>query len=89
MFIAIASLAAACGGGGDRAALEVALEARWQCDVQRQTFADLESLDVELEARLVDAGLTRAEYETFKENLGTSADLRTRVADEYEAYCLS
>ncbi|NOX24021.1 MAG: hypothetical protein GXP36_13170 [Actinobacteria bacterium] len=85
--IAIATLAAACGGGSDASSPEVVLEARWQCDVQRQTFADLGALDIELDARLSDAGLTRSEYDTFKEELGRSTELRNQVADEFEAYC--
>ncbi len=76
----------ACGGG--ETSPEVALEARWQCDVQRQTFADLGARDAELATRLTAAGLTRADYDTFKERLSDSADLRIEVADEYEAYCL-
>lgn len=87
--IVIASVAAACGGGSDTAAPEVTLEARWQCDVQRQTFDDLVALDAELDARLADSGLTRVDYDAFKEELGTSTELRVQVAEEYEAYCLS
>ena len=85
--IALASLATACSGG--TADAEVALEARWQCDVQRQTFDDLGALDAELEDRLATAGLSRADYATFKEDLASSPDLRAQVAEQYEAYCLS
>lgn len=84
---ALAIVAAACGSGGPTP--EVALEARWQCDVQRQTFDNLAALNAELGNRLTVAGLTRADYATFKEELGGSADLRLQVAEEYDAYCLS
>ncbi|GBE25829.1 hypothetical protein BMS3Bbin02_02119 [bacterium BMS3Bbin02] len=89
MAIVVAFIAAACGGGGDGVAPEVALEARWQCDVQRQTFDDLGALDAELNVRLANSGLTRVDYDAFKEELGASAELRNQVADEYETYCLS
>jgi len=64
------------------------MEARWQCDVQRQTFENMGDLDAALETRLTAAGLTRTEYDAFKETLADSADLRIQVAEEYDAYCL-
>ncbi len=85
--VAVMLVAVACAGTGTPP--EVALEARWQCDVQRQTFGDLAALDAELDSRLAAAGLTRADYETFKEELATSQTLRDSVSSEYEAYCLS
>ncbi len=87
LVIAIATVAAACSGGAR--APEVALEARWQCDVQRQTFNDLAALNAELDNRLEEVGLTRADYDVFKEQLSSSADLRLQVSEAYEAYCLS
>jgi len=85
--VALMIVASACSNGG--AAPEVVFEARWQCDVQRQTFASLTDLDAELESRLTDAGMTRLEYEAFKEKLSASDSLREDVNFEYEAYCLS
>jgi hypothetical protein len=84
--VAIAVIATACASAR---APEVTLEARWLCDVQRQTFDDLAAIDAELDNRLVKAGLTRADYEDFKERLSASADLREQVSEEYDAYCLS
>ena len=85
--VALAIVASACSSGD--AAPEVVFEARWQCDVQRQTFPSLTDLDAELDSRLTDAGMTRLEYEAFKEQLGASDSLREDVNSEYEAYCLS
>jgi len=87
MAVALTIVASACASGG--AAPEVVFEARWQCDVQRQTFASLTDLDTELESRLTEAGMTRVEYEAFKEKLSVSDSLREDVATEYDAYCLS
>ena len=84
--IIVAIVASACSSNST-AAPEVMLEARWQCDVQRQTFANLTDLDAELSSRLQASGLSRQEYETFKEDLGTSVALRQEVSDEYDAYC--
>ena len=79
-------VATACAGGDTTS--EVTLEARWQCDVQRQTFDNIGDLDAELEARLAAAGLARTDYDAFKEELADSADLRVQVSEEYDAYCL-
>jgi hypothetical protein len=86
LVIVVIFVAAACRGGDTTS--EVTLEARWQCDVQRQTFDDMGDLDAELEARLTAAGLTRTDYDAFKEKLADSADLRIQVAEGYDAYCL-
>ena len=86
MIIAVASVVSACSSGDTAAA--VTLEARWQCDVQRQTFSDLTALNAALDERLSSADLSRGEYESFKEDLESSATLRVQVANEYEAYCL-
>lgn len=86
MIIAVASVVSACSSGDTTAA--VTLEARWQCDVQRQTFSDLTALNAALDERLSAADLSRGDYESFKEDLESSASLRTQVAQEYEAYCL-
>jgi len=80
-------LAASCAGAS--APADVVVEAQWQCDVQRQAFDDLEAMDTELDVRLTEAGLTRSEYEDFKQRLASSSDLRDKVSDEYEAYCFS
>ncbi len=85
--LATVVLATSCGGGEGTS--EVMLEARWQCDVQRQAFDDLAAIDRELDSRLATAGLTRADYQDFKEELSSSPALRTRVAEEYDAYCQS
>jgi len=87
MAVALTIVASACSSSG--AAPEVVFEAHWQCDVQRQTFASLTDLDAELESRLNEAGMTRVEYEAFKEELIASDSLREDVNFEYEAYCLS
>ena len=84
--VAMAIVAASCSSGS---APEVTIEAQWLCDVQRQTFDDLAAVDVELDSRLAKAGLTRADYDVFKEKLAGSAALRSRVSEEYDAYCLS
>ncbi|VAW05419.1 hypothetical protein MNBD_ACTINO01-395 [hydrothermal vent metagenome] len=87
MAVALTIVASACSSSGG--APEVVFEAHWQCDVQRQTFASLTDLDAELESRLNEAGMTRVEYEAFKEELSASDSLREDVNFEYEAYCLS
>lgn len=87
MSIAFAIVVSACSSSGTSP--EAVFEARWQCDVQRQTFASLSDLDAELDSRLTEAGMTMQGYETFKEMLSTSEGLRQDVATEYEAYCLS
>ncbi len=87
MAVTLAIVASACSSSG--ASPEVMFEARWQCDVQRQTFTSLTDLDAELEARLSEAGMTRQEYEAFKEQMSASDSLREDVDSEYEAYCLS
>ena len=81
-------VAASCSGADGDATL-VTLEARWLCDVQRQTFDDLPAIEAELEGRLATEGLTWADYDLFKERLNSSSDLRTTVSEEYDAYCLS
>lgn len=82
-----ALFAASCAGTS--APVEVVLEAQWQCDVQRQAFDDLAAMNTELDVRLTEAGLSRADYEDFKQQLTDSSALRESVSAEYEAYCLS
>jgi len=84
---AVALIAASCAGSS--APSDVIVEAQWQCDVQRQAFGDLAALQTELDVRLTAAGLTRAEYDDFKQRLASSSNLREQVSNEYEAYCLS
>lgn len=84
--LSIALTAAACSESSTPP--EVVLEAHWQCDVQRLAFDDLSAMDAELESRIDAAGMTTDEYAAFKDQLGTSADLRVAVAAEYDSYCL-
>jgi len=66
---------------------EVALEARWQCDVQRQAFAELGDMNTEFESRLASEGITPDEYASFKAELEGSPQLRSEVLDAYDQYC--
>jgi len=87
LVIVMAIVVSSCSSGA--AAPEVMFEARWQCDVQRQTFASLDDLDAELANRLEDTGISVQDYAAFKEKLAASQDLRQDVSDEYDIYCLS
>lgn len=82
-----ALFAASCAGTS--APADVVLEAQWQCDVQRQAFDGIAAMDAELDVRLTEAGLSRADYEDFKQRLADSSALRESVSAEYDAYCLS
>jgi len=67
---------------------EIALEAHWQCDVQRLAFAELEDMTVEFESRLAAEGVTSDRYADFEGALEESPDLRAEVLDAYDQYCV-
>ena len=77
---------AACGASFD-AELMVPFEARWQCDVQRSVYEDLDNLTGTFDERLAGNGLTAETYRDFKDALADDVELRTRVLAEYENYC--
>ncbi|MEN8040099.1 MAG: hypothetical protein ABFR95_01225 [Actinomycetota bacterium] len=85
--LVLAVAMSSCEGSPVPVEIEIELEARWQCDVQRMTFEDLAALDVELGQRISEAGLTRADYNAFKEDLSDSAELRADVSAKYAEYC--
>jgi hypothetical protein len=86
--VIVAVLVAATACSESNVSTEVALEAHWQCDVQRLTFDDLAARDAELGNRITTAGMTADEYAAFKEQMNASTDLRLAVAEEYEQYCV-
>lgn len=91
----ISTVAAVCGilllpaCSQDSYQSEVALEARWQCDVQRQAFAELGDINAEFDNRLASEGVTPDEYASFKAELEVSPQLRSEVLDAYDQYCLT
>ena len=94
--IVAALLIAACSAGSaadDSAVLTgidstlIAVEARWMCDVQRYAFDDLSGFDAELESRLFERGLSRSDYEAFKERLAEDPDIRGGVRAAYDEVC--
>jgi hypothetical protein len=91
----IPAAAALCGllmlsacASGESFEAEVAVEARWKCDVQRQAFAELGDIDLEFERRLASEGVTSDEYASFKEALDGSPELRSEVVAAYDRYCI-
>lgn len=70
-------------------AAEVAIEARWKCDVQRQAFAELGDMGLEFERRLASEGVTADDYASFKSALEGSTELRSEVVAEYDRYCVT
>ena len=84
---AVAALSATACSTADDFAAEVALEAEWQCDVQRQSFGDLSDFGAELDVRLSEAKVTAAAYGAFKDAAESSSTLRARVSDAYDEYC--
>ena len=85
--IVVAVSLGACAADGYEE--EVAIEARWQCDVQHRTYADLALLDADLEQRLSSAGITGGRYAEFKSALEKSAKLRSEVPARAAARDLS
>jgi hypothetical protein len=79
-------LFAGCGVSYD-ATLLSSIEGRWQCDVQRFTFADVGDIQAELDARLAGNGVTAEQYRAFKDDLIDDPDLRAEVAVEFTGYC--
>ena len=75
-----------CGPSFD-ADLMVSLEARWMCDVQRSTYAELSDITGAFDERLAGNGLTTEIYHDFKDALIDDIELRNRVLAEYQAYC--
>ena len=65
----------------------VTFEAQWQCDIQRMTFDDLGEIEAVRTAALEDWGLSEADYEAFRTELGQSNDLRMAVTTAYDEYC--
>ena len=65
----------------------IVIEARWMCDVQRYVFDDLSGFDAELESRLVEQGLSRSDYQSFKERLAEDSDMRGGVRAAYDEVC--
>ena len=63
------------------------LEGRWLCDVQRQTFAKLSDMTDALQARLDGVGITRDEYDAFKDRLADEPDLRLGIRAVFDSYC--
>lgn len=70
-------------------AAEVAIEARWKCDVQRQAFSELSDMGLEFENRLAAEGITADDYDSFRSALEDSAELRSEVVAEYDRYCVT
>ncbi len=66
---------------------EIALEAEWQCDVQRHTFEQLGDIATAFESRLVTSGISAEQYAAFKAALEESPQLRTEVLGVYDQYC--
>ena len=64
-----------------------ALEARWQCDVQRSTHPDLDAIEADLDDRLAGNGFDREQYRDFKDDATDHAEVRALIRAEYEAYC--
>jgi hypothetical protein len=75
-----------CGPSFD-ADLMVPFEARWMCDVQRSTYAELTDITRVFDDRLAGNGLTTEIYHDFKDALIDDIELRNLVLAEYQAYC--
>lgn len=85
MVIVLLAATAACSS--DDSDSRVTFEAQWQCDIQRMTFDDLAEIEAARTAALEDWGLSEADYEAFRTELGQSNDLRMAVTTAYDEYC--
>lgn len=65
----------------------VRFEAQWVCEVQRRTFQTPSGRDDALLENLGQAGITEAEYLTFRERVNTDRDLRDSILYSYQETC--
>lgn len=65
----------------------VRFEAAWVCELQRRTFPTPEALQLALDQKLVDTGLTREDYDQFRSDVNNSQDLRDSILFEYQETC--
>ncbi len=67
----------------------VVFEAAWVCELQRRTFESPAAMDEALTENLVNNGLDRAGYDTFRGRVNGEKDLRDWILFEYQTSCLS
>lgn len=80
-------IATSVGCSGADVDPRVGFEAQWQCDVQRQTFDDLEDIELARSDTLARWGISNDEYQAFRTQLNESPDLRIAVEAQYDEYC--
>lgn len=65
----------------------VAFEASWVCELQRRTFPTPDALQQALSDKLEGSGLSRPEYETFRQSVNNNQDLRDSILFAYQETC--
>ncbi len=65
----------------------VRFEASWICEVQRRTFPTQEGRQQALEQKLVDSGMTLADYEAFRARVNEDRGLRDSILFTYQETC--
>lgn len=73
---------------GDDATL-TRFEAEWVCELQRRTFTTPDAIEAALEKNLAEVGLTRDQYDDFRERVNIEQDLRDAVLFAYQEICQS
>jgi hypothetical protein len=65
----------------------VEFEATWICELQRRTFPTPDAIDAALDEKLVQSGLDRVGYDSFRAEVNGDQDLRDAILYTYQETC--